>query len=162
MIKVSKLLKILVFFCELQQTKKRTIEISRYNCLRKLIDMFAVVPKNNCPHLVLGSSVLSPESWSLTVNALELDFDSLRCTSCSDATENWICLACKSICCSRYVLGHSFDHFLNTSHPIAMSLSDLSVWCYFCESYIKDPNLQSAKVSYRLTELLLTYMQILL
>ena len=126
------------------------------------VRMFAVVPKNNCPHLVLGSSVLSPESWSLTVNALELDFDSLRCTSCSDATENWICLACKSICCSRYVLGHSFDHFLCNGHPIAMSLSDLSVWCYFCESYIKDPNLQSAKVSYRLTELLLTYMQILL
>jgi len=80
--------------------------------------------------------------------------------------ENWICLDCGVIRCSRYVNGHALEHFQYTSnmnrkrssnsekkmsgnhtekeetmesshgHCLAVSLADLSVWCYECESYV--------------------------
>jgi hypothetical protein len=31
-----------------------------------------------------------------------------------------------------------------SDHPIALSFSDLSIWCYQCESYIKSPKLSPA------------------
>lgn len=32
-------------------------------------------------------------------------------------------------------------HHLETEHPLALSFSDLSVWCYKCEAYIDNPAL---------------------
>ena len=80
--------------------------------------------------------------------------------------ENWICLTCNAIRCSRYVNGHCKDHWKNTKrqqeeeedkkvgdtacitartdrigHCIALSLQDLSVWCYECNAYIIHPDL---------------------
>jgi len=59
--------------------------------------------------------------------------------------ENWICLECNAIRCSRYVAGHGLKHWENSrkgpddvGHCIGVSLCDLSVWCYVCESYIKN------------------------
>lgn len=79
--------------------------------------------------------------------------------------ENWICLDCGVVRCSRYVNGHALEHYKYTSstvactpcdlekktssnnmkgeaeistegHCLAVSLADLSVWCYECESYV--------------------------
>ena len=57
--------------------------------------------------------------------------------------ENWMCLECGLVRCSRYVNGHCMDHWEKTvkdgddeGHCIAASFADLSVWCYKCESYI--------------------------
>ena len=44
----------------------------------------------------------------------------------------------------RYVKGHMQEHFKETKfddasdvgHPIALSFSDLSVWCNTCEAYV--------------------------
>ena len=76
---------------------------------------------------------------------------------CPDG-ENWICLECKAIRCSRYVNGHCEDHWKNTKcdeistmkqdeseamgHCIALSLQDLSVWCYECNSYLVHDDLE--------------------
>ena len=64
------------------------------------------------------------------------------CHQCKDDRENWVCLTCYEIRCSRYVNGHQNDHFKETGHCIAASFSDLSVWCYNCDSYIKHSTLR--------------------
>uniref|UniRef100_A0A6B2LLQ8 ZZ-type domain-containing protein n=1 Tax=Arcella intermedia TaxID=1963864 RepID=A0A6B2LLQ8_9EUKA len=44
---------------------------------------------------------------------------------------------CGGVNCSRYVAGHAALHNETTHHPVAVSFSDLSVWCYNCNSYIQ-------------------------
>lgn len=89
--------------------------------------MFAVQPKLDCPH---GPSTSPPPSdWSISLPA--------ECSVCGDISENWICLTCREVVCSRYVHSHGVEHFEATAHPLALSLSDLSVWCYECSSYVK-------------------------
>ena len=61
--------------------------------------------------------------------------------------ENWICLECGVVRCSRYGKGHSLSHWHDTKekegfeegHCIAASLGDLSVWCHECDAYLHDP-----------------------
>ena len=36
-------------------------------------------------------------------------------------------------------------HNSSTKHPIALSFSDSSFWCYECDSYIDDPSLIRAR-----------------
>jgi len=72
--------------------------------------------------------------------------------------ENWICLECGAVRCSRYINGHAKDHWENTQaaeisqgskddnteavgHCIAMSLRDLSIWCYQCNAYLNNTDL---------------------
>lgn len=69
------------------------------------------------------------------------------CRTCGDDSENWICLTCFHVCCSRYVEGHMAEHGESTEHPIVVSLSDLSFWCYQCDSYIVAPELRIIKDS---------------
>uniref|UniRef100_A0A1I8FWY1 Protein MIX23 n=2 Tax=Macrostomum lignano TaxID=282301 RepID=A0A1I8FWY1_9PLAT len=61
------------------------------------------------------------------------------CQTCSDGSENWLCLACLETHCGRYVSKHMLSHSESTGHVIALSFSDLSVWCYHCDSYIVSP-----------------------
>ena len=63
------------------------------------------------------------------------------CSECDSSTENWVCLSCKNTGCSRYVKSHGENHFMQSLfadavHPLALSRSDLSVWCYACSSYV--------------------------
>jgi hypothetical protein len=66
--------------------------------------------------------------------------------------ENWLCLECGVIRCSRYVNGHGLVHWEDTKsqdpdtaggvgHCVAASLADLSVWCHICRAYLRDPSL---------------------
>ena len=55
---------------------------------------------------------------------------------CGSTAENWLCLHCGVIRCSRYQHGHCADHFRETNHSVCASLSDLSVWCHCCQSYL--------------------------
>ena len=60
---------------------------------------------------------------------------SQACGTCGNVGENWLCLSCSAVFCSRYVNSHMVDH--NTSdpsHDVSLSFSDLSVWCYSCDS----------------------------
>lgn len=36
-------------------------------------------------------------------------------------------------------------HSAATDHPLTLSFSDLSVWCYKCEAYIDNPQLHKYK-----------------
>ncbi|GET52180.1 histone deacetylase 6 isoform X1 [Rhizophagus irregularis DAOM 181602=DAOM 197198] len=86
-----------------------------------------VTPRTNCPHL---HDNISPNWAEVTVDV------SKPCTECNDASENWRCLRCQGVYCSRYINGHAAEHHKNTSHPISISFSDLSIWCYDCDDYI--------------------------
>jgi hypothetical protein len=59
--------------------------------------------------------------------------------------ENWLCLECGVVRCSRYVNGHALSHWEETKtysdcdgHCVAVSLADLSSWCHVCNAYVKN------------------------
>ncbi len=92
------------------------------------------------------------------------------CGVCESAKENWLCLHCCKAFCSRlvvfisqfasnqlsfrasprYVHGHMASHNSVTDHKIAVSFSDLSFWCYSCDSYIVHPVGASSRSSFTL------------
>uniref|UniRef100_A0A182FMG5 Uncharacterized protein n=1 Tax=Anopheles albimanus TaxID=7167 RepID=A0A182FMG5_ANOAL len=90
-------------------------------------EMFAIVPKEDCPHLHLLKSETIPATIDLAA----------PCTTCDSRAENWMCLICYGIYCGRYVGQHMVRHSTEApDHPIALSFTDLSIWCYSCDSYI--------------------------
>jgi len=93
---------------------------------------FAVVPLTWCPHLETVSS-----SVSVDVSA--------PCEKCLHEKENWLCLCCNAVYCSRYVNNHMVDHGERTGHSMVLSYSDLSVWCYGCDSYVNNEKLEGIK-----------------
>ena len=117
----------------------------------------AIVPIDDCPHL----------ADCVKLDADRIEYDNI-CTHFKDeggpkggmkgesvdgvcpSGENWFCLKCGVVRCSRYVNGHCKEHWENTknseignsaSHSIAVSLEDLSVWCYECGAYLNHPSL---------------------
>jgi len=52
--------------------------------------------------------------------------------------ENWLCLECGVVRCSRYINGHGLSHYQGTKHCLMVSLADLSVWCHDCQAYIQN------------------------
>eukprot|EP00300_Choanocystis_sp_HF-7_P018550 c20072_g1_i1.p1 GENE.c20072_g1_i1~~c20072_g1_i1.p1 ORF type:complete len:560 (+),score=127.86 c20072_g1_i1:127-1806(+) len=111
-------------------------------------DKGGAVTFKDCPHLDDHHDPLaSPQS---------LTFDN-KCLDGCDGGENWMCLHCGQVRCSRYVSSHAFAHYRETvahaegsltveqasrgeqagyGHFVAISLADLSVWCYVCEAYV--------------------------
>lgn len=90
--------------------------------------MFAVIPLRDCPHL---DSVNDVPSRGIDVH--------LPCMECGSNVENWICLQCYTVHCARNINQHALLHADETQHPLTLSFSDLSVWCYGCEAYIDNP-----------------------
>lgn len=67
------------------------------------------------------------------------------CSECGSTQENWLCLHCEKVFCGRYINEHMMLHSMDKDHPLVLSFSDLSVWCYPCESYIDNPKLYNHK-----------------
>jgi hypothetical protein len=97
-------------------------------------EMFAVVPLRDCPHLFAVNEVPS--------NGIDV---TLPCMECASIAENWICLQCYTVHCARNINQHAMQHAEEFEHPIALSFSDISVWCYGCEAYIDNPRLYAAR-----------------
>lgn len=72
---------------------------------------------------------------------------SSSCGFCSvPARENWVCTFCWQVLCSRYVNGCMAAHTSaeGGSHEgskcnVAISLADLSAWCFKCNAYVDSP-----------------------
>ena len=90
-----------------------------------------VVPSQVCPHLF----------DQLRVDPAGMSFVTVCDKACCDRSENWMCLHCGASLCSRYAANHSLDHFKETGHCVALSLSDISTWCYECDKYVKHDRL---------------------
>ncbi|XP_055523218.1 histone deacetylase 6 isoform X2 [Wyeomyia smithii] len=98
-------------------------------------EMFAVVPLRDCPHLKELNSDNIPERISTKT----------PCADCASGAENWVCLHCFRVCCGRYINEHAMLHSLEADHALVLSFTDLSVWCYRCESYVDNPVLYPYK-----------------
>lgn len=91
------------------------------------ISGFAVEPITNCPHI---------PSYTLTTEGQHILFHT-PCQACQDTRENWQCLHCKAVYCSRYIQGHMKRHVEHhEGHCVCISYRDLSIWCFQCDSYI--------------------------
>ncbi|EZA54635.1 histone deacetylase 6 isoform X1 [Ooceraea biroi] len=97
-------------------------------------EMFAVVPLRDCPHLFTVNEV-PPSGIDVTS----------PCVECGSTAENWICLQCYTVHCARSINQHAMQHATEFEHPITLSFSDISVWCYGCEAYIDNPRLYAAR-----------------
>jgi hypothetical protein len=98
-----------------------------FEIMNDLGTAFGVVPLNYCEHLELIRNLVNDPAT----------FDVQKpCLKCLDTSENWICLTCKQILCSRFVNSHMLEHYNEFKHPIVLSFSDISAWCYECQAYI--------------------------
>ena len=113
---------------------------------------FAVVPKHDCPHLDeymqesfetktsdTGKDVcesLPPILKERLLSIYQRNSVQGSCSVCADESENWCCLNCSNLFCSRYVKSHMESHFSADCHTLALSLTDGSIWCYACDSYV--------------------------
>ncbi|XP_052027092.1 histone deacetylase 6 isoform X1 [Apodemus sylvaticus] len=95
---------------------------------------YAVTPLSWCPHLM----AVCP------IPAVGLDV-SQPCKTCGSLQENWVCLTCYQVYCSRYVNGHMVCHHEDSGHPLVLSCVDLSTWCYICQAYVHHEDLQEVK-----------------
>ena len=89
---------------------------------------FSVAPLKSCPH------VRSVSDLSAMVKSAHLN----QCLKCDSKRENWVCFETGKCFCGRYVQGHMLQHSIESGHCVCISLEDLSVWCFKCESYL-DP-----------------------
>ena len=112
--------------------------------------MFAVSPKLDCPH---WEKKLDLHDFTNRIDELMTHHDgdvevfmvTMPCKECGDSSENWWCLECHEPHCSRYVNSHMAEHNSSTSHEIAVSFSDASIWCYSCDSYIDSAELSQVR-----------------
>jgi len=79
------------------------------------------MPRADCPHLG------SVGRWTVPPTA--------SCQVCGE-TECWVNVTDGQIACSRYKQAHAVKHAEETGHCVALSLSDLSFWCFKCDSYL--------------------------
>lgn len=115
-----------------------------------------ILPISDCPHVsdcvALDANRIEYENVcthmqeeGFTKGGMKGDTINGACPS----GENWLCLKCGAVRCSRYINGHCRDHWEITKaksndygHCIAVSLEDLSVWCYECSAYLDDSSLK--------------------
>lgn len=94
---------------------EKTMTLAEYLSLPENQNANLVMPLEWCPHLEEVLEDFNKE-----------DFDvSRKCQSCENVGENWICLSCHNVFCSRYVQEHMLIHSVESSHPLALSFSDL-------------------------------------
>ncbi|XP_043709067.1 histone deacetylase 6 [Telopea speciosissima] len=84
-----------------------------------------VEARTSCEHL-----------GSLSSDLLHVPAPDTPCNRCHHTAENWLCLCCKDVLCSRFVNKHMLEHYQETKHCLALSYSDLSVWCFSCDAYL--------------------------
>eukprot|EP00045_Choanoeca_perplexa_P016166 m.214166 g.214166 ORF g.214166 m.214166 type:complete len:153 (-) comp17186_c1_seq1:561-1019(-) len=103
-----------------------TAEATYEELLADQSQWFTVEPRKDCPHVTQVAPVL--------------DFElSQPCGDCGHLGENWVCLTCSQVGCSRYVNEHMLQHCQSVEHPIAFSFSDFSYWCFSCNDYVVSP-----------------------
>lgn len=102
-----------------------------------------VEARTDCPHLQVLCSDLQH------IPGLETP-----CKRCDHPAENWICLSCKEVLCSRFINGHMLEHYENTGHCLAISYSDLSVWCFSCDAYLDAQVIAQLRPAYETGHLL--------
>lgn len=65
------------------------------------------------------------------------------CALCPEgerSRNNWMCVLCGAVGCSRYEKGHARQHFLDTGHVFSMEIDTQRVWDYVEDKYVPQPS----------------------
>ncbi|XP_004418026.1 PREDICTED: ubiquitin carboxyl-terminal hydrolase 44 [Ceratotherium simum simum] len=86
---------------------------------------------DKCQHigqlrLAQDHSILNPQKW--------------HCVDCNTTESIWACLSCSHVACGRYIEEHALKHFQESSHPVALEVNEMYVFCYFCDDYVLNDN----------------------
>ncbi|XP_047644203.1 ubiquitin carboxyl-terminal hydrolase 44 isoform X2 [Phacochoerus africanus] len=86
---------------------------------------------DKCKHigqlqLAPDHSILNPQKW--------------HCVDCNTTESIWACLSCPHVACGRYIEEHALKHFQESSHPVALEVNEMYVFCYFCDDYVLNDN----------------------
>ncbi|XP_057879331.1 ubiquitin carboxyl-terminal hydrolase 44 isoform X2 [Melospiza georgiana] len=86
---------------------------------------------DKCKHvgrlrLAQDHSILNPQKW--------------HCMDCNTTESVWACLSCSHVACGRYIEEHALKHFQESSHPVALEVNELYVFCYLCDDYVLNDN----------------------
>ena len=75
-------------------------------------ESFGVYPITNCPHIKEQHLV----NWANILKEQKEDLLKTKCMkdNCSISDENWLCLDCGTILCSRYKNKHMLEHVEET------------------------------------------------
>nr|XP_058164543.1 ubiquitin carboxyl-terminal hydrolase 44 isoform X2 [Dasypus novemcinctus] len=86
---------------------------------------------DKCKHvgqlqLAQDHSILNPQKW--------------HCVDCNTTESIWACLSCSHVACGRYIEEHALKHFQDSSHPVALEVNEMYVFCYLCDDYVLNDN----------------------
>ncbi|KAK9165950.1 hypothetical protein Scep_001141 [Stephania cephalantha] len=111
--------------------------------------------------LMLGgeSGWVEARTWCDHLASLSSDLSHIPtphtpCSRCHHPFENWLCLCCKDVLCSRFVNKHMLEHYQEKGHCLALSYSDLSVWCFSCDAYLDAQVILQLRPVYEIAHLL--------
>ncbi|KAG2621053.1 hypothetical protein PVAP13_3NG226000 [Panicum virgatum] len=110
----------------------------------------ARVPPPDSPCSRFGS----PPLLEFSADPLESPQFDFREQRCHHPAENWLCLICKDVLCSRFINKHMLCHYQEKGHCLALSFSDLSVWCFRCDSYLDVQAILELRPVYEIAHLL--------
>ncbi|KAL5706865.1 hypothetical protein ACHQM5_024976 [Ranunculus cassubicifolius] len=102
-----------------------------------------VEARTTCDHLL-----------SLSSDLTQIPTPDTPCSRCDHPAENWLCLSCKDVFCSRFVNKHMLQHYQEKGHCLALSYSDLSVWCFSCDAYLDVQAILQLRPVYEIAHLL--------
>ncbi|XP_020425404.1 histone deacetylase 6 isoform X4 [Prunus persica] len=71
---------------------------------------------------------------SLSTDLAHIPAPDTPCNRCQHPNENWLCFCCMDVLCSPFVNKYTVQHYQQTKHCLALSYSDLSVWCFSCDT----------------------------
>ncbi|PUZ67240.1 hypothetical protein GQ55_3G419000 [Panicum hallii var. hallii] len=106
-----------------------------------------VEARTSCPHL----GTMPPAGAAELARVPPPDSP---CSRCHHPAENWLCLVCKDVLCSRFINKHMLCHYQEKGHCLALSFSDLSVWCFGCDSYLDVQAILELRPVYEIAHLL--------
>ncbi|KAK4405175.1 Histone deacetylase 6 [Sesamum angolense] len=69
-----------------------------------------VEARTHCDHL-----------GSLSSDLIHIPPPGTPCNRCQHPEENWLCLCCKDVLCSRFVNKHMLEHYQQMHHNLALS-----------------------------------------
>ncbi|RRT53400.1 hypothetical protein B296_00044397 [Ensete ventricosum] len=91
---------------------------------------------------------------SLCSDLSQIPLPDSPCSRCYHPLENWLCLSCKDVFCSRFINKHMLKHHEESGHCLALSFSDLSVWCFECDAYLDVQMIWQLRPVYEVAHLL--------
>jgi hypothetical protein len=114
-------------------------------------DFYAIEPITTCPHITKPNIQQLKQFLEVAYQAYETTndgdiFNNFPCGECKHTSENWVCLVCTAIGCSRYRDAHMVSHYDKSNHSVCLSFSDGSFNCYECDSYITNQDLDQCRL----------------